>query len=185
MDRGPRDCRLSSASEAETVGRRSDRKSDLVYSHRIDTRHTRRRGRLSSGSSRRRRRGLARRRRRGRFGHVDGRWQMADGTVDSRWPRGDEAVRTCKSYRELTQSSATRNTTANSFGAFPPPSLSITARRPRHGNRAPSHDTSISRTTACRRCRNQRKALLKAKPFLCGSYTPFHLSVNLSYRRTY
>lgn len=66
--RGPRDCRLRSASEAETVGRRSDSESDLVYGQLVDTRPT---GRWRRGS-RRARRGRWRWERNGRFRHVDG-----------------------------------------------------------------------------------------------------------------
>lgn len=78
---------MRSASEAETVGRRSDRRSDLVYGELAKTRPTRR----WRWHSRRTRRSRRRRQRDSRFRHVDG-------PFDSHKPWGVDAIRTCKSY---------------------------------------------------------------------------------------
>lgn len=80
--RGPRDCRLRRASEAETVGRRSDRESDSVCGKLVDTRPT---GRWRRASRSARRSGWWRER--------DGRFRHVDGASGSHWPWGDEAVR--------------------------------------------------------------------------------------------
>lgn len=90
MARGPRDCRLRSASEAETVGRRSDRESDSVCGQLVDTRPTGRWRRASRSATR----SEWRRERSGRFRHVDG-------ASDSHRPWGDEAVRIYKSYPSM------------------------------------------------------------------------------------